>query len=86
MSKPLFEDLLRQTELKWEKSESNFIMDVVFKVVNFIDKVPDVDAFLLEDPTLSIEDKDSDINYPHELTIKNIVITNLQERLAAHFE
>lgn len=89
MRKPLFESLLRETALKIKENPNELVMDVVFEVVNFTDKVPDIDAFLLEDPTLGIEDASGGhncINYPDDLTTENIVITNLQERVAAHFE
>lgn len=89
MRKPLFESLLRETDFKLKESKGASVMDVVFEVVNFTDKVPDIDSFLREDPSLGIEDTSGGhncINYPEDLTTENIVITNLQERIAAHFE
>lgn len=81
MSKPLFENLLEEVTLKIKENPNELVMDIIFQVVNFINKVPNTNAFLLEDSTLAYEC--ININYPDDLTVENIVITNIQERLHA---
>jgi len=87
MTKPLFERLLNEAIVKVEAGED--VIDVAYEVVNFTDRVPDVEAFLMEDATLAERldgEGHNDIVYPDDASESDVVITNLQERLIAYFD
>lgn len=80
-----FNELLNAV-IEHHKVNGGYPMDSVFSVVDFDNNKPDVERLLKEDPSLAIEQIESDINYPDENSLENIVITNVQEKIYNYFE
>lgn len=73
------------TEMKWRDSANEAVWDVLDFENNQI--WPGLAARIVqEDPSLGEVLKNSDINYPDDLTLENIVTTNLQERIREALE
>lgn len=72
-------------EMKWRDSVQEAVWDVLDFEYNQI--WPNLAALIVqEDPTLGEVLENSDINYPDDLTLENIVTTNLQERITEALE
>jgi len=76
---------LALSEMKWRDSVQEAVWDVLDFEYNQI--WPNLAALIVqEDPTLGEVLENSDINYPDDLTLENIVTTNLQERIQEALE
>lgn len=76
---------LALSEMKWRDSANEAVWDVLDFEYNQI--WPNLAALIVqEDPTLGEVLENSDINYPDDLTLENIVTTNLQERIQEALE
>lgn len=76
---------LALTEMKWRDTVQEAVWDVLDFEHNQI--WPNLAAMIVqEDPTLGEVLENSDINYPDDLTLENIVTTNLQERIQEALE
>ena len=70
-------------EMKWQDSATNAVWDVLDFEYNQI--WPSLaEAIAKEDPTLAVVS--TDIVYPYDMTLENIVTTNLQERIIESLE
>jgi len=80
-----FADYLKAFEEKI--NDSSDVVSVVWSIIDFDQHKPssdDIAALVESDPTLAVVDNSAGhngINYPDELSVENIVITNIQERL-----
>ncbi len=76
---------LALSEMKWRDNANEAVWDVLDFENNQI--WYSLAALIVqEDPTLGEVLKNSDINYPDDLTLENIVTTNLQERIREALE
>lgn len=76
---------LALSEMKWRDTANEAVWDVLDFEYNQI--WPNLAALIVqEDPTLGEVLENSDINYPDDLTLENIVTTNLQERIQEALE
>jgi len=73
------------TEMKWRDSANEAVWDVLDFGNNQI--WPSLAALIVhEDPSLGEVLENSDINYPDDLTLENVVTTNLQKRICETLE